>query len=100
MLRFSASIRRFSAKPLPTFRYQDLFQQSPDTTTEYRKITSDHVSVAKGAVKGKDLLFVEPEGLRLLAETAMVDIAHLLRPTHLQSLKNILDDPEASPNDK
>jgi len=43
---------------------------------------------------------VEPEGLTLLAREAMVDIAHLLRPGHLQQLRNILDDPEASPNDK
>eukprot|EP00983_Pelagomonas_calceolata_P118373 1160499-Pelagomonas_calceolata.AAC.7 len=43
---------------------------------------------------------VEPEGLTLLAREAMVDIAHLLRPGHLQQLRNILDDPEASANDK
>lgn len=41
-----------------------------------------------------------PEGLTLLAREAMVDIAHLLRPSHLQQLRNILDDPEASANDK
>ena len=43
---------------------------------------------------------VEPEALRLLAETAMTDIAHLLRPGHLQQLANILKDPEASKNDR
>jgi fumarate hydratase class I len=43
---------------------------------------------------------VEPEALRLLAASAMVDIAHLLRPGHLQQLSNILKDPEASSNDK
>ena len=46
------------------------------------------------------MLQVEPEALRLLASSAMVDIAHLLRPSHLQQLRNILDDPEASSNDK
>ena len=45
-------------------------------------------------------LQVEPEALRLLTETAMHDIAHYLRPAHLQQLANILDDPEASDNDK
>ncbi len=43
---------------------------------------------------------MEPEALTLLAREAMVDIAHLLRPAHLQQLRNILDDKEASPNDK
>ena len=43
---------------------------------------------------------MEPEALRLLSSAAMVDIAHLLRPSHLQQLRNILDDPEASDNDK
>lgn len=43
---------------------------------------------------------VEPEALTLLAREAMVDIAHLLRPSHLQQLRNILDDKEASTNDK
>jgi fumarate hydratase class I len=45
-------------------------------------------------------LRVEPEALTLLTETAMRDIAHLLRPAHLQQLRNILDDPEASDNDR
>ncbi len=43
---------------------------------------------------------VQPEALSLLASTAMVDISHLLRPAHLQQLRNILDDAEASRNDK
>lgn len=49
---------------------------------------------------GQDFLSVDPEGIRLLTKTAMVDIAHLLRPAHLQSLSNILKDPEASENDR
>jgi len=64
----------------------------------YKKITSDHVSTLE--VNGQEFLKVEPEGLKLLASTAMVDIAHLLRPAHLQSLSNILKDPEASDNDR
>ena len=47
---------------------------------------------------GRTFLKVAPEALELLAETAMHDIAHSLRPAHLQQLRNILDDPEASPN--
>ena len=61
-------------------------------------LTKDHVSTFD-AVK-KTFLSVEPEALTLLAETAMRDIAHLLRPGHLAQLRKILDDPEASPNDK
>eukprot|EP01051_Picozoa_sp_SAG22_P002525 SAG22_NODE_113_length_19407_cov_214.925161_18_plen_254_part_00 len=49
---------------------------------------------------GKQVLHVEPEGLRLLASTAMRDIAHLLRPAHLKQLSSILKDPEATANDK
>ena len=63
-----------------------------------RKLTSDYVSTA--TVNGRTILNVEPEALRLLASSAMVDIAHLLRPGHLQQLANILDDPEASANDR
>ncbi len=66
--------------------------------TEYRKLTGDHVSVA--SFEGEEVLKVEPEALRILAEQALIDINHLLRPGHLQQLRNILEDPEASPNDR
>ena len=62
------------------------------------QLTSDYVSTVE--VAGKKVLQVEPEALRLLSSSAMVDIAHLLRPGHLQQLSNILQDPEASSNDK
>jgi fumarate hydratase class I len=77
--------------------YVGLFPLSEDTTT-YKKLTGDHVSVAE--FEGEAVLKVEAEGLRLLAEQALIDINHLLRPGHLQQLANILDDPEASPNDR
>ena len=64
----------------------------------WRKITSEHVSVVEAA--GRKVLKVEPEAIRLLAQEAMTDIAHLLRPGHLQQLANILKDPEASDNDR
>lgn len=69
-----------------------------DQGTRYRKITSDFVSSL--TVDGKTILKVEPEGLQLLAKEAMRDIAHLLRPAHLKQLSNILQDDEASDNDK
>ncbi len=49
---------------------------------------------------GREFLQVEPEVLTQLTAAAMRDIAHLLRPAHLKQLRSILDDPEASPNDK
>jgi len=77
--------------------YATLFPQGKDET-KYRKLTSDHVSVT--SFDGEEVIKVEPEGLRLLAEAAFCDINHLLRPGHLQQLRNILDDKEASSNDK
>jgi fumarate hydratase class I len=82
---------------MPAFDYTDLLPLGP-TDTPYRLLTTDGVSTVEAA--GRELLVVEPEALRLLTATAMRDIAHLLRPGHLQQLRNILDDPEASPNDR
>jgi len=82
---------------MAAFDFTTMFPLGPDGT-EYRKLTSDHVSVA--TLGGRDVVTVEPEGLTLLAEQAFHDISHLLRPGHLQQLRNILDDPEASPNDR
>jgi fumarate hydratase class I len=75
----------------------DLYPLGKDNTP-YRKISSDHVSV--DSFKGQEILTVEPEGIRLLAETAFADINHLLRPGHLKQLASILDDPEATDNDR
>lgn len=66
--------------------------------TPYRKLTADYVSV--GEFEGESILKVAPEGLRLLAEQAFIDINHLLRPGHLAQLAKILDDKEASANDR
>jgi fumarate hydratase, class I len=79
------------------FEYQDLLPVGTDDTT-YRKLTSDHVSTFEGG--GHTFLRVEPEALTLLTAEAMRDIAHLLRPGHLAQLRKILDDPEASANDR
>ncbi len=77
--------------------YSELLPLGPDETP-YRLLTTEGVSVVEAA--GRTFLQVEPEALRLLTETAIRDIQHLLRPGHLQQLANILDDPEASPNDR
>jgi fumarate hydratase, class I len=74
-----------------------LFQYGPDTTS-YRKLTSDGVRLEKAL--GREFLVVEREAIRLLAETAMIDINHLLRPGHLKQLAKILEDPEATDNDR
>jgi fumarate hydratase class I len=82
---------------MATFKFQEMFELGPDTT-EYRKLTSDHVSTVK--FEGRDVLKVEPEALTLIAAEAMDDIAHFHRPGHLAQLRKILDDPEASDNDR
>jgi len=80
------------------FGYEDLLPIGQDTTP-YRLITTEGVETLQGP-DGRTFLKVAPEALELLAETAMHDIAHYLRPAHLAQLRRILDDPEASPNDK
>ena len=82
---------------MPEFRYADLLPLGEDTT-EYRQLTVDGIAVRSAF--GRDFLEVEPGVLTMLTETAMRDIAHLLRPGHLRQLRSILDDPEASGNDR
>ena len=79
------------------FGYEKLFQLGPDET-DFRQLTDARVSTFE--VDGKTMLKVEPEALTLLARDAMDDIAHLLRSSHLAQLKKILDDPDASENDR
>ena len=85
------------ATPLPPYHHTPLFLLGPDETP-YRKLEVGGVRVEK--VMGKDMLIVECEAMRTLSESAFTDINHLLRPTHLKQLRAILDDPEASANDK
>ncbi|HEV7827222.1 MAG TPA: fumarate hydratase [Mycobacteriales bacterium] len=82
---------------MPEFAYSDLLPLGPDETP-YRLLTTEGVETVEAG--GRTFLTVEPEAMRLLTETAMHDIAHYLRPGHLRQLRNILDDPEASPNDR
>lgn len=79
------------------FKYQDPFAMGKDKT-EYYLLTKDYVSTTE--FEGKEVLKVEPEGLTLLAKTAMRDCNFLLRPEHQQQVAKILADPEASENDK
>ena len=82
---------------MPEFSFTELLPAGPDST-RYRLLTTDGIST--GAAFGREFLQIEPDLLALLTEAAMQDIAHLLRPAHLRQLRSILDDPEASGNDR
>ncbi len=84
----------------PDFTFQDLLPlgEGGSDHTPYRLITTEGVSTFEA--NGHEFLKVEPEAIRALTAAAIHDISHLLRPGHLQQLRNILDDPEASGNDK
>src|SRR6202171_5336820 len=77
--------------------YHELFPLGADDAP-YRRLTGDHVSV--GGFEGRRIVKVAPEALTLLAAQAFIDSAHLLRPGHLAQLRAILDDADASANDK
>ena len=79
------------------FYYQEPFPLGPDTT-EYEKITSDHVSVVEFG--GKPMLKVEPEALTRLSNEAFKAISFTLRTSHLEQVAAILKDPEATDNDR
>src|SRR5437773_9639654 len=86
-----------TSHPLPPYKHTPLFPLGKDTTT-YRKITSEGVRME--TILGREVLVVSHEAMRALSEAAFTDINHLLRPAHLASLKSIVEDPEASDNDK
>jgi fumarate hydratase, class I len=79
------------------FVYSDLLPTGPDETP-YRLLTTEGVESVEAA--GRRFLQVDPSVLRLLTAEAMHDIAHYLRPAHLAQLRRIIDDPEASGNDR
>lgn len=81
----------------PAFSYQDPFPLGPDET-EYRLLSTEGISTA--IFEGNEILKVEPEVLAYLAQHAMRDTSFLLRSKHLKQVAAILDDPEASPNDR
>ena len=84
-------------KGMPEFNYEDLLPIGPDET-EYRLVTTEGVSTF--SAQGMDFLQVTPEAISTLTSEAIHDISHYLRSAHLQQLKNILDDAEASANDR
>src|ERR1700730_1606925 len=85
------------APSMSDFRFREMFPLGEDATP-YRKLAGDYVSTA--SFQGERMVMVRPEALSLLAAQALADCQHLLRPGHLAQLRAILDDPEASGNDK
>src|SRR5690349_18408224 len=83
--------------PTPPYKHTSLFPLGKDATP-YRKIAAEGLRTER--VLGEDVVVVPREALRALAEAAFTDINHLLRPAHLASLKAIVEDAEASDNDK
>jgi len=84
---------------MPEFVHQPLFEHGHDDTV-YRRLDGPSRAVEAVDVGGRRVLRVGAEALRELAATAFDDVAHLLRPSHLAQLRRILDDPEASDNDR
>jgi fumarate hydratase class I len=82
---------------MPEFSHTELLPRGADTT-EYRRLTGDGITTRRAF--GKEFLDVDGDLLTLVAREGMRDIAHLLRPGHLRQLRAILEDPEASPNDR
>src|SRR5688500_2223351 len=83
--------------PTPTFSYQDPFPLGADGT-EYRLLSKEGVSTS--SFEGREVLKVAPEALAFLAQQAFHDCSFMLRTKHLQQVASILDDPEASANDR
>lgn len=89
-----------SSSATPPFTHSPLFQSNIHDHVEDYKQLADASAVSTTVVDGEEYLTVSPEAMTLLSATAFADIAHLLRPAHLRQLASILDDDEASPNDK
>lgn len=81
----------------PPFEYHNPFPLGEDST-EYYLLDSGHVSTA--TFEGREILKVDPDALTRLTRAAMHDCAFMLRPAHLKQVASILDDPEASANDR
>lgn len=82
---------------MPDFFYSDPFPLGEDKT-EYKLLTKDYVSTV--SLGEQEILKIEPEALTYLAEVAMKDVSFFLRPAHLEKVRKILDDPEATENDR
>ena len=82
---------------MPEFCFQDMFPHGVDTTL-YRRL--DVGGIGTDSFRGQAILTVEADALRRLAAEAVRDVSHLFRPGHLAQLRKILEDPEASANDR
>ncbi len=83
--------------PTAPFHFEPLFDLGKDET-QYRLLTSEHVKTR--SFEGQDVLCIDPQALTLLSSQAFHDINFFLRPAHLKQVAAILDDPEASENDR
>ena len=79
------------------FFFQEPYPITSDTT-EYRKISSDYVSIEQ--LGSREILMIDPKGLELLSQEAMKDVSFYMRSAHLEKLAKILEDPEATDNDR
>ena len=82
---------------MANFHYQDPYPVKEDKTA-YRKISSDYVRIENYG--NREVLHVDPKGLEVLAQEALSDVSFYLRASHLEKLQNILQDPEATDNDR
>lgn len=82
---------------MSTFKFQEMFPLEEDTT-EYRLLSTEHVSVT--SYGDGEIVNIAPEALFLLSEEAFKDVSHLMRTAHLKKVSAIIDDPEASENDR
>jgi fumarate hydratase class I len=93
----SLYLPKIKVKAMAEFSYQKPFPIQKDTTN-YRLLTKEYVSTVE--VDGRKILKVAPEGLELLAREAFTDVSFYLRPAHLEKVRSILTDPEATDNDR
>ena len=101
MLRRAPLVFAAAAKKPPEFSFKPLMSHVDHADVPMRKLTSEFVSVKRtGISEIPELLEVDTRALTLLAKQAFVDISHFLRPGHLQQLRRILEDKEASENDR
>ena len=80
-----------------SYTYSPMFQLGKDNTS-YKLLATDHIKTH--SFKGREFLEISPEALQLIAREAMKDVSFYLRKSHLDQLSKIIDDPEASTNDK
>eukprot|EP00559_Dactyliosolen_fragilissimus_P003429 CAMPEP_0184858856 /NCGR_PEP_ID=MMETSP0580-20130426/3888_1 /TAXON_ID=1118495 /ORGANISM="Dactyliosolen fragilissimus" /LENGTH=620 /DNA_ID=CAMNT_0027355185 /DNA_START=52 /DNA_END=1914 /DNA_ORIENTATION=- len=91
--------KKKAVSPSP-FSYTPLFQSTSGAECEYKQILDASYVSTTTLPNGESYLSISPEAMTILSKTAFSDVAHLLRPAHLSQLRTILDDPEASSNDR